>query len=414
VTPRTGGMRSYLVVLSLPRALPLVASACVSRLASPMITLSLLVAVHATRGSFADGGGVLAAYAVALGTCTPVAGRLADKHGPGRLLGVMLCLHAAAYVLMLTALATGVWPTAGLVGMAALLGATAPPASAVTRSVWPALVPEERLRTAYALDSAITDAAFIAGPLIVTGLTVILSPVTVVAVPGLLVVTGVLMLLWVVPSGRRYNVPMGNSAHSSRPLADARLRVLLGSMAVGTYCYGGMLIAVAAWAAQAGRTNSTGLVTAAFAVGGLIGGLTYGAAMRTTGNRRRQLALFCLPAGIMTAVAAAAPTLLVLGLLIFVTGLVAGPRDVLNQSVLGELADPAHRAEAFAWVNTCMWSGLAAGTGITGQLVYFGGPTIGFLSCAVLQCAGAAMVWVVLSRVPGTEPAARPAWRAAR
>src|SRR5882724_1128573 len=177
-------MRSYLLLLSRPRARPMVVAAAVTRLGSPMLTLSLLLAVHAARGSFAAGGVALAAHAVALAAGAPVGGRLADRYQPGPLLLGALALHLAMYGLLITALVHPDVPMPVLVAVAALLGFTTPPASAVTRGVWPALVESDQLHTAYALDTVLNEAAFVVGPLIVTGLVVFLAPATVVAISG--------------------------------------------------------------------------------------------------------------------------------------------------------------------------------------------------------------------------------------
>jgi hypothetical protein len=82
-----------------------------------------------------------------------------------------------------------------LVAAAALLGGTTPPAGSVTRATWPRLVPAESLHTAYALDSATNELMFVAGPVLVAALLLVMPEHLIVALSGTAFQAGVLLLI---------------------------------------------------------------------------------------------------------------------------------------------------------------------------------------------------------------------------
>lgn len=301
----------------------------------------------------------------------PAAGRLADRC-PGRLvLGGFLCAHAAAYGLLLAALAARP-PTAALVTATELLGATTPPASPVIRAAWPRLVRGDTLRTAYTIDSAATELTFVVGPLAVSALLPVLSARTIVACAGAAFLLGVLALIAsgvTAPSGPPASRPgrRGRIARLTGPLAHPPTLLLLIVAACATFGYGCLRVAAVASATHFGSTASAGVLMGLLSAGTLIGGLTYGA--RTwPGSGRRRLIILCTADTAILSADAAAPRLAVLALLIAVTGLLSGPRDTLQPVLLTEQAPAEHHTEVFAWLNTFMWSGYGLGTAVAGHL----------------------------------------------
>jgi MFS family permease len=79
-------VRSYLAVLRVRHARPLVVAALVGRLSFAMGTVALVLFVQHATGSFATAGVVSAAAFLANGLLAPVRGRLVDRYGLRRTL----------------------------------------------------------------------------------------------------------------------------------------------------------------------------------------------------------------------------------------------------------------------------------------------------------------------------------------
>ncbi|MGX6449792.1 MFS transporter, partial [Patulibacter sp. S7RM1-6] len=83
-------------VLRVPGALAVLLTSLLAQL--PVGALGLLFVLHTrdATGTYASGGAVTAAFALALGVSGPILGRLADRIGPTRILRVGAPLAAAA------------------------------------------------------------------------------------------------------------------------------------------------------------------------------------------------------------------------------------------------------------------------------------------------------------------------------
>ncbi|MGH3880005.1 MAG: hypothetical protein ACRDSK_23525, partial [Actinophytocola sp.] len=177
-------------------------------------------------------------------------------------------------------------------------------------------------------------------------------------------------------------------AHRARglgPLADGRIRVLLGMIALDTFSFG--CLEVTAVAAASGQ-GGAGVFTSLHALGGVVSGIAYGA--RTwPGGRRAQLVVLHAGAGLTLAGGAFAPPagagLVAIGAVFLAAGLLTGPVDTVQQVLVGEVSAPAQRIEAFAWVFSVMWVGFGVGTTVAGRLVEVGGTTWTLLAAALAQ-----------------------------
>jgi MFS family permease len=260
-------------------------------------------------------------------------------------------------------------------------------------------VRRELLRTAYALDTAINELMFIAGPAMVFLLMLITSPLVIVAAAGLAVLTGTAWLL----SGAEPSVRFEKA--KTGPLRDRATVLLLTIAALGAASFGCLRIAITAATTTLGAPAAAGAMFSLLSLGALAGGLAFGA-RHWTHPAWRILVLLCLADALMLLLAGWAPGLIALALLITLSGLLAGPRDTLLQVMLAQGARSAQRTEVFAWLNTFMWAGYALGTTTAGYLTEDSG-AVPFTTAAMTALIGAALV-VPLRRAEGT---ATPALR---
>ncbi|MCP2259191.1 putative arabinose efflux permease, MFS family [Streptoalloteichus tenebrarius] len=383
-------MRAYRSLVG-QRGVPrLVVAATVTRLATPVLNLSLLLAVVAATGSYATAGLVLTGFSVALAVCTPVIGRLLDRLHPRPVLLALLAVHLPAYALIVGAMLRHA-PPAVLVGGAVVLGASAPPAAPLVRSTWSAIVPGEHLGTAFALDAVLTEVTVVAAMPVVAGLVALASPLSAVLAAGACTLVGALMLLTIPDLGshgrdgdQRHDGGGRGGGGVLGPLAHGQVRVLLGIAACDMTAFGCMFVGISAVAAHAGESGMSGVLLGVYSLGALVSALAYGSRRRDA-RPRRQLAVLHAVSVAFLLTTSLTSALLVAGALLLAVGLVSGPRDTLHQLVLGDAAPIRQRTEAFAWMSTFMWIGNGAGTALAGHLVTWadGRHHTSFLAAAV-------------------------------
>jgi hypothetical protein len=311
-----------------------------------------------------------------------------------------------AYGLLLSAQEAG---PAVMIGAAALLGATTPPAGAVIRGMWPRIVPSDSLPAAYAVDNAVNEVTFIVGPLLVPVLMLAMSARAVVAVAGASLLAGTALLL-LSNAVRRTGSPTSATKAGSRlrrlagPLTHRPTLVLLVLAAFGTFSFGCLRIATVAAATAYGTPSSAGMLMGLLSAGALIGALGYGARDWPVSGKCLLILLSVADGGGMLA-GAFAPGFLALAVLITVVGLLMGPRDAVQPTLLADHAPAGYRTEVFAWLNTFMWSGYGLGTAVAGHLT---GPddsgTAAFVTAAAVALLSA-LVAAIAYRPPSPTSA---------
>lgn len=360
-------MRAYRELLRNANVPRIVLIAVTTRLSAPMLSLSLLLAIVHSGQSYASAGVVLTGYAVALAVMYPMSARLMDRLRARRVLLTLLTGQMIAYAVTITAVTVHAH-TAILVLCGLALGGTTPPAGAVVRGTWPEVVPEGNLQTAYALDAVLNEAMFVSGPLLVSVILLFSTAIVAMGVAGLSMLVGALLLAGLPSVATREPARKLGQRNFLGPLAHTQVLILLGIIVCDTFAFGSMMVVIPAAAADLGAGRAAGLVLSLGSFGAVISGLVYGA-LRHRRHPGRQLALFHCAGAILLITSGHAPALWVLALIIFCVGLVGGPRDTLHALVLGEAAPPRLRTEAFAWMGSFMWIGVAIGTSTAGQLV---------------------------------------------
>ena len=382
-------MKAYSALMRLPSVRRIVAIAAISRLTTSMLSLSLLLAVVSNNGGYREGGSVLFGHALALAILAPLSGRIADRIGRRSVLLIFIVLHVLAYAGLLMALHSSA-PTVVTVICAAALGATTPPAASVTRRTWPLLVPEESLRTAYALDSVINSTTFILGPLIVGLLVLFVPALAVVAIGAVAKITGDLLLA-TASIAEVSETSAGRKTGIFGPLANPQLVLLLCTIALDTFVIGVMQVGAVA---ATNASSAGGLLLSAAAAGEVAGGLIYGVVGWQL-ELRWQLIWLHIGTAATVATMGLVPGLALLLLLYSAAGLTSGMRDALGQHAVGGLAPTGAGTEAFGWLTSFMWAGYGLGTFASGIINAALGVTELFCVAAAVSAAAATLAWFV-------------------
>lgn len=381
---RPTGAVGYRAVLRLPGVRRVFTAATLGRLSYGTLSLSLLLGVQGATGSYPAAGTALGVFGV-LSLLMPAKSRLIDRYGQRRVVPVLAAGLALSLFAMATCTAVGVTRGWVYVGLAAAVGLAAPPLGPSMRALWAALAPEPAARQrAYSLDGVVEESLFAVGPLLAGVLVTAADAAVALVVTGLLNVVGATAMA-TSPAARLHAAP--TAARSRAPITGpfrSRGFVVLIAVLFGVGLGGGPLdLAVVARTQSAGDPGAAGVVLAAIAIGGAVGGLVWGH-LAHRGRTSTQLGVLVAVAGAGYALASATPSTLTLAVVLGLTGLVGGPAFVVSYLAADRLAPDGTRTEATTWVNTASNTGLSVGAAAAGIVIDRGGATGALLAGAAV------------------------------
>ncbi|MDH6577633.1 MFS transporter [Kitasatospora sp. MAP5-34] len=356
----------YLALLRAPHVTRLLLGTLLGRLPAGMTALVIALALREAGTPYSRIGLATAAYAIAAAVGGPVLGRIVDRTGQPRVLIGAAVVTGFGYALL--ALAPGS-PLAAPLG-AAIAGLAMPPLEPCLRSLWPAVVEEEQLDTAYAFDSASQQILYVAGPLAVAGIAAAFGPASALWVAAGLGLAGALVVATTAPA-RAWRAPArGESSGLLGPLRSPGLVLLLIGLAGAGWTVGTQNVLFIAYAEQYHGTlpGGAGLLLALAALGGLLGALAYGAVKWRSSTATRTwvmalgMAVSYLPLLLLPSPAAMAG-------LALLSGIGLAPLLAAAFVLVAELAPTGTVTEAFAWLVTLFATGNAAGYAVSGALV---------------------------------------------
>ncbi|MFD0022202.1 MFS transporter [Streptomyces sp. NPDC058382] len=375
-----------------------------------MLTISIVLLVQHTTGSYGSAGAVAAVSGVSMALFAPQTGKLADRFGQRAVLLPGVLVHAAS-VSALTVLALADAPIWALFLAAVPTGASIPQIGPMVRARWAAVLgaapgreASPLMSTAAAFESVTDEFTFVIGPVIATALCTGVHPAAGLVAEAALTVTGGLLFAArraTQPSVRDAR-PAGSPRHASA-LSVPGVRVLaVAFLGIGAV-FGGMQVSLTAFAEEIGSPGSNGVLYGIFAAGNMLAGIACGAIAWKTGPRRRLIAGYAaltLTASGLWAVHSV-PLLAGLGLLV---GLCIAPALISGYTLVEALVPNSARTEAFTWLTGAVALGQAAAVTVAGQLADAHGASTGFLVPLVGTVLALATLLSLRSRlVPSTS-----------
>jgi MFS family permease len=386
VSELADGPGRYRRLLAVPGSRALTVSDLCARLPQGMLSVTVLLVV-AQGASMRAAGFALAGSTLGLAVTAPVRGRLADRFGVPRTAAVCSGGYLAAWAGLLAACAARA-PAAALVALATGTGCWTPPLSPAMRSLWSVHAPARLVSTAFALDAAVFDLAYIAGPVVASSLAVGISPAVASAV--MLALTGVAVTV----IGFRF--PRGpadlTGARVAGPLRSGALRRLLVTAALTNAALSATEVALIASVRLHHALWASGPLLAELSAGSILGSLLLGSRAAAADPQRRLARLlisFTLGLAALTA-ATLAPALL--AVVTPLAGLSLGPTLATLFTLTASTASGHNGTEAQAWLNSMMNGGAAAGAALAGLSA--SQPVLGLAVAA--GTAGMAALTVVL------------------
>ncbi|MGW5099599.1 MFS transporter [Streptomyces sp. NPDC004100] len=335
-----------------------------------MLTISIVLLVRHTTGSYGAAGAAAAVTGVSMALCAPYGGRLADRYGQRAVLVPGVVVHALAG-LGLTALALSHAPLWALFAAAVPTGASVPQVGPMVRARWGVkLQGSPLMSTAAAFESVTDELTFVVGPLLATALCTTVTPSAGLVTEALLTLVG--GLLFAAQRGTQPSVDAHAADEHARVPHTSALRVpgvrvlIVTFLGIGAV-FGGMQVSLAAFTESIGEPGLNGVLYGVFAAGNMLSGFVCGAiAWRTTPRRRLAIgyAGLALTASALWT-AHSLPLLAGLGLLV---GVCIAPALITGYTLVEALVPAGARTEAFTWLTGAVALGQAAAVTVAGQL----------------------------------------------
>jgi len=401
-------VRRYAEVLRVPHVAALIASTLLARFPIGINALALILYLREETGSYAVAGVVAGGLAAGAGIGAPVQGRLVDGFGQRRVLVPLAFVHAAALGAVV-GLAELEAPAAALLACSFYAGFAIPPTSSVLRSMWPSLLRErpELVTSAYALDSVLIELIFILGPLLTAVIAATMSPAAALVVSAASVMVGTIAFTAQAPS-RALRPDREASAAAGRlgALSSPGVRSLVLTSLPAGIGIGICEVTLPAFSEASGSRELAGVLLAVWSVGSAAGGLAFGAWSRRPALQSVYIAVAALlPMALLPL--AAAPSVAVTALLVIPAGMFIAPLLATRNELIGWVAPPGARTEAYTWPVTAFVGGIAIGSAMAGGIVEASGWRLAFVVSAAAAAVGA--VVAVARRGTISPPVAEPA-----
>ncbi|WP_328782151.1 MFS transporter [Streptomyces canus] len=333
-----------------------------------MLTLSLVLLVQHTTGSYGAAGAVAAVTGVAMALFAPYSGRLADRYGQRAVLIPGVLVHTLSG-LSLTALALAHAPLWALFAAAVPTGASVPQIGPMVRARWGVKLQGSPLMTTAAAFESVTDElTFVFGPLLATALCTAVHPAA-----GLLTEASLTLLGGLLFAAQNSTQPSVTAVDGHARVEHASalripgVRVLIVTfLGIGSV-FGGMQVSLAAFSESIGEPGLNGVLYGVFAAGNMLSGLVCGAIAWKVAPQRRLIvgygALALTASGLW-----AAQSVLVLAGLGLLVGMCIAPTLITGYTLVESLVPAGARTEAFTWLTGAVALGQAAAVTIAGQL----------------------------------------------
>ncbi|MEU9485611.1 MFS transporter [Streptomyces decoyicus] len=371
---RSRAFAPYRRIFAVPGTRAFTAANLLARLPMGMLSVSAVLMIAGSRGSYALAGAVTATGLAATALAGPWTARMVDRHGQARIAVPATALAVLGSLSLLLCVRRGAPDWALFASYAAT--ATTPNTGGMSRARWAHLFRDDPAarHTANSFEQAADELCFMLGPVLATLLCTTLFPEAGTAVAAALLLTGVLLFA----AQRRTEPPVAPAPATGRPRSPLRLPelppLLVTFLATGAV-FGSLEVVTIAFADGHGIRTAAGGLLALQAAGSCAAGLLYGLLRPTTGAPpgssgawgtagRRFLGCTAAMAALMLLplLAAATGSLAALAVALLLAGMATAPTMVTGMGLVQSLTPPSRLNEGMTLAVTALLSGIAAGS----------------------------------------------------
>ncbi|RYJ27884.1 putative transport protein [Streptomyces sp. L-9-10] len=395
--PRTARRRGnpYARLFAIPGARAFTAGNLLARLPMGMFSVSAVIMIAGSRGSYALAGAVTATGLAATALVAPRTARLVDRYGQARIAVPAAAIAALASLALVLCVRYEAPDWTLFAAYAAT--ATTPNTGGMSRARWAHLYrganPENAaaLHTANSFEQAADELCFMLGPVLAAFLCTAVFPEAGTLTGAVLLLTGVLVF-----AAQRSTEPpaTGRTGAARAPLHSPALAALLAVFLATGAVFGATEVVTLAFADDRGHQAWAGGVLALQAAGSCAAGLLLGTLRpaRRVGRRlvlcvAAMSALLSLPLlAATTGAPGSAGTLPLLACALLIAGAATAPTMVTGMTLVQRLTPAARLNEGMTLAVTALLAGIAAGAAAGGWTVEHTDPARGYALplCAAL------------------------------
>ena len=393
----------YGELLRTPGVARIIAAQLTARFPNGMTSLAILLHIEQVTGSYGSAGLVLAATSVGQAVAGPITSRWMGLWGMRRVLTVTLVICAAA----IAGIAAFSLPLPAYMVLGLIAGLSTPPVQSAVRTIYPKLVNSRQVTPLYSLDASLQEIIWVVAPVLITFVATQIGTVQALALIVVVLLGGGAWFI-LSPEVGRVRIPRSRRSFGK----------VLGKPAVLLATIVGFLVIGACAAVEVGVVATfghdgieAGLVLAVFAIGSLVGGLSFGHIPIGPWAMARRMLIVAVGLS-LTMVSL---NVWWLGGTLVLAGLGVAPALAVIFAMTSASVKFSETAEAYGWIGTGQLIGAAAGSAVAGFLVDGVGPQGAYLAAALFAVFGAAVAIVFVrgfpdlrhrdpSPIPDTEP----------
>ncbi|MFC9241937.1 MFS transporter [Streptomyces decoyicus] len=353
----------YRRIFAVPGTRAFTAANLLARLPMGMLSVSAVLMIAGSRGSYALAGAVTATGLAATALVGPWTARMVDRHGQARIAVPATALAVLGSLSLLLCVRHGAPDWTLFASYAAT--ATTPNTGGMSRARWAHLFRDDPAarHTANSFEQAADELCFMLGPVLATLLCTTLFPEAGTAVAAALLLTGVLLFA----AQRRTEPPVAPAPATGRPRSPLRLPelppLLVTFLATGAV-FGSLEVVTLAFADGHGIRTAAGGLLALQAAGSCAAGLLYGLLRPKGPSGRRFLGCTAAMAALMLLplLAAATGSLAALAVALLLAGMATAPTMVTGMGLVQSLTPPGRLNEGMTLAVTALLGGIAAGS----------------------------------------------------
>ena len=355
--------------MAMPHVLILAISAFPARLAYGMIGLGIFFKVQQSSGSVALAGLAMGCSGIAGSVTAGIRGSVIDRWGQKWPIRILVPSYASAILLFNT-----MHSKESLIITALILGATAPPINLSVRPLWKDIVPEDYLRTAYALDSSMMSVTSVIGPVLITALSLSSHPALGLATTSALMLIGGTALAFTKVS--REWIPEKKAKGQQRLWRDRAIQLLMFEGCFIGFGWGVFDVAVPAFATQEGVASRVAWIFAVFGIFNVIGGLLGGLVSKKLPPLSALLRAYAAWVLVCAPIVFTYPNWSMAFVGAFI-GFVGGAVQVFYFEVLEAVRPQGSQTSSLGWIWSVEGSFMAAGAAVGGYVCEHYSPRIG-------------------------------------
>jgi MFS family permease len=399
-SPRRRVPGPYRRLLATPGARAFTIGNLLARLPMGMFSVSAVVMIAETRGSYALAGAVTAAGLGATAVVAPWTARLVDRHGQAKIAVPATALAALGSLALLLCVRLGAPAWTLFVSYAAT--ATTPNLGGMSRARWAHLLhgDESSLHVANSFEQAVDEACYMLGPVLAAFLCTAFFPEAGTLTGVVLLVTGVLVFT----AQGSTEPPVRGCGPSKAPFRAPGVPPLLAVCLAMGAVFGSMEVVTIAFADAQGHRSAAGIVLALQAAGSCAAGLTYGATRRagSVSGSVEDRYVWCIAA--MTALltlplltASLTGSLPLLAAALLIAGMATAPTMVTGMTLVQRRTPPGRLNEGMTLAVTGLLGGIACGSAAGGWTAEHVSPVAGY-GVPVTAAAAALMTALTWTR----------------